>query len=587
LAAVRLSLRVALFGSFLVLTGLLVLGQVLVGSRGLRQELHALLEHELQRELDLAPALLRQLSSQPEQEPDPDSLARFLSRSLGYPVTLLDLDGRVFGASSDLPFQARGLMVSPESPELRAAIQGDVGFARRRGSGEVEIRLFAAIRTSVGERPVLLQVAAPLDPVQRAVRRRSLQSLGLAVPALLLAALLTWALGEGMARPLHTVARRARGLAVGNFSRRVPRTLRIAELDELAGTFNRMTEELQSRYSALEGERDEMQALIDCMGEAVIALTQDARVQRTNRAAIELLGLPDPVSFLPIGALIRQPPLRALLESAVERPFSAREVSLGERQLLVSARPVDGGGAVVTFLDVTEIRRLEAVRKDFVANASHELKTPLTALRGFAETLLEDEVPDAIRSSFLRSIKDNTLRLQRLVDDLLDLSRLESGGWVARTEEVELGAVVEEVLQDFASLAGERGVSLELEGEALVLADPQGLEQVLKNLVDNAIRHTPGAGRVTVEVRGGDPRVRVAVRDTGVGIPSAALPRIFERFYRVDPARSRAEGGTGLGLAIVRHLVHAMGGEVWAESELGQGTTVFFTLVPAHEEGDR
>ncbi len=581
----RLSVRLALFGSFLLLTVLLVLGQVLVGSRGLRQELHASLEQELGRELELVPSLLPQLLPVPAEGADPDSLARALSRRLGYPVTLLDLDGRVLGASSDLPFQLPGLSVLPQSPELRAALQGDVGFSRRRGAGEVEIRLFAAMRATVGSRPALLQVAAPLDQVERAVRRRALQSLALAVPALLLALLLTWGLEEGMVRPLHTLARRARGLAVGNFSRRVPRTLRITELDELAGTFNRMTEELQSRFTSLEGERDEMQALIDCMGEAVIALTPDARVLRTNRAAIELLDFPGPVSFAPIGALVRQPALRALLEGAVRQPFSAREVTLGERHLLVSARPVDGGGAVVTFLDMTEIRRLETVRKDFVANASHELKTPLTALRGFAETLLEDDVPPPMRSSFLQSIRDNTLRLQRLVDDLLDLSRLESGGWRARKEEVDLGPLVEDIVLDFAALAEERGVAVELEGGAMVLADPQGLEQVLKNLVDNAIRYTPAGGRVRVEVREGDPRVRVAVRDTGVGIPSAALPRIFERFYRVDPARSRAEGGTGLGLAIVRHLVHAMGGEVWAESELGQGTTVFFTLAPAPAEG--
>ncbi len=577
----RLPFRALVFLSCLAIIALLVLGQALVLNRGLHRDLGAVLERALRREMELAPSLLDQLLAGTPRETDPDSLALVLARRLGYPVTLLDLDGRIFGASSDLPFQLRGLVLPPGSPELEVALGGDVGLARRRGPGEVEIRLFAAIRTTIGDRPVLLQVAAPLDEINRAVRLRVLTSLALAVPALLLALIITWLLGGGVVRPLHTIARRARGLAVGNFSRKVPRTIGVRELDELAGTFNRMTEELHSRYRSLEGERDEMQALVDCMGEAVIALTEDARVLRTNRAAIELLDFPGPVSFAPVGALVRQPALRALLESAVVRPFSAREVTLGDRHLLVSARLVNGGGAVVTFLDVTEIRRLEAVRKDFVANASHELKTPLTAMRGFAETLVDDDPPPEIRRNFLNAIRDNSIRLQRLVDDLLDLSRLESGGWVARTEEVDLGPLVEDILRDFEPLARERGVTLEAEGGSLVLADAQGLEQVIKNLVDNAIRYTPQGGRVAVEIQERDPVALVAVRDTGVGIPTSALPRIFERFYRVDPARSRAEGGTGLGLAIVRHLVHAMGGEVWAESELGQGTTVFFTLLPA------
>jgi signal transduction histidine kinase len=321
------------------------------------------------------------------------------------------------------------------------------------------------------------------------------------------------------------------------------------------------------------------------MGEAVLALTEDARVLRANQAAVDLLDFPWPVNFAPIGALVRQPDLRSLLEGAVVRPFSGREITLGDRNLLVSARSAEGGGAVVTFVDVTEIRRLEAVRRDFVANASHELKTPLTAMRGFAETLLEEDLPEDLRRQWLTSLKTNTLRLQHLVDDLLDLSRLESGGWAAKTDVVELEAVAQELLSEMTETARERGVTLETRGSALAYGDDQGLEQVLRNLVENALRYTPERGKVSIEIEGGEELVTVAVRDTGTGIPTSALPRIFERFYRADPARSRAEGGTGLGLAIVRHLVQAMGGEVWAESELGHGTTVIFTLPSVQDEG--
>jgi signal transduction histidine kinase len=278
--------------------------------------------------------------------------------------------------------------------------------------------------------------------------------------------------------------------------------------------------------------------------------------------------------------------LRTLLETAVVRPYAAREITLGDRNLIVSARRVEGGGAVVTFLDVTEIRRLEMVRRDFVANASHELKTPLTAMRGFAETLLEDDPPENLRRDFLGSIRSNTLRLQNLVDDLLDLSRLESGGWVAREEVVEIRGVVEDLWSGLRAKLSDRKLDFSVEGNALVLADEQGLSQVVRNLVDNAIQYTPDGGSIQVKIWEEGPLARMEVRDTGIGIPTSVLPRIFERFFRVDPARSRAEGGTGLGLAIVRHLVDAMGGEVWAESELGQGTSIFVTLLRASEAAE-
>lgn len=575
----RFSLRLFLLASFLTLTTLLVLGQTLVLNRGFREDLQSVLEGEVARELDLAPVVLASFGSM-----EPDSAAMALARRIGYPVTLLDLDGMVVGASSDLPFQRRGFRASLDSPEILMARRGDVGFARRRGPDEVEIRLFAATGVRLADRDLLLQVAVPLDEVGRAARARSWSSLALFIPGAVLALLLSLGLGRAIRRPLQTMQRRARSLAAGHFSRRIPRPIRVTELDGLAEAFNRLSEELSGRFHSLEGERDEMQALIDCMGEAVIALTGDGNVLRTNRAAIDLLDFPDPVPFAHVGALVRQPGLRELLESAALSPFSALEVTLGEKQLIVSARAAEGGGAVVTFLDVTEIRRLEMVRRDFVANASHEMKTPLTAMRGFAETLLEDDPPEDLRRDFLGLIRSNTLRLQNLVDDLLDLSRLESGGWVAKEEEVEIGPLVQEIWDGFRHAASERTLAFSLTGNATVLADEQGLSQILRNLIDNAVQYTPDQGSVAVLVREAGPRVWVEVRDTGIGIPTAALPRIFERFFRVDPARSRAAGGTGLGLAIVRHLVEAMGGEVRAESELGQGTCISVALPRAPEE---
>jgi len=226
---------------------------------------------------------------------------------------------------------------------------------------------------------------------------------------------------------------------------------------------------------------------------------------------------------------------------------------------------------------VTPIRRLEAVRRDFVANVSHELRTPLTIVSGFAETLDDDAaLPPEQRQHFVRLIRANTARMQRIVDDLLDLSRIESGGWVPKPVAVDTPAAAAEALGACRAAAAEKGIGLESEiaaDAATVHADPTALRQVLTNLVENAVRHT-ATGRVTVFARRDGGGVWIGVRDTGAGIPPEHLPRIFERFYRVDAGRSRAQGGTGLGLAIVRHLVDAHGGRVHAESAVGHGTTV-------------
>lgn len=254
--------------------------------------------------------------------------------------------------------------------------------------------------------------------------------------------------------------------------------------------------------------------------------------------------------------------------------------------MLLASRALDLGGAVTTLLDITEVRRLEKVRRDFVANASHELKTPLTSIRGFAETLADDDPPAELRRQFLESIRVNTLRLQRLVDDLLDLSRIESGVRAPVEEDVLVSEVAEEAWGVVAAAESEVP-SFVIEGEALVRGDPEGLFLVFRNLFENAVRHTaPETGEVRVDIHA-DPTgiVRVSVADDGEGIPPQALPRVFERFYRADSSRARDAGGTGLGLAIVKHLVQSMGGDIEAHSRPGFGTRMNFTL-PRAESSD-
>jgi two-component system phosphate regulon sensor histidine kinase PhoR len=557
----------------------MVAGQALILDQGFRDDLLNLKKEDLRQKLQLTSSFLGKIES-----PDSDSVARLIGKQLGYSVTLLDRNGRVLAVSEDLPAQLRGISIPLDGEDLQSALMGEIGFGQREGSGGAGLRLLAAAPVLLEGENLILQVAVPLEDIRGAGRSRSRGLLALGLVGALLSVGLSLLLDKLFRGPLHALIQGAKAFSAGRFSSPLPTHATVPELAALAEAFNGMTEVLASRFEAIESERDEIQTLIDYMGEPIVALSRDAELLRVNQAAIELLDIPRPSGPVPVRTMVRKPALRSLLEQAVAAPFSSREFSLGGRNLIVSSRVVEGGGAVVTFVDVTEIRRVEVVRRDFVANASHELKTPLTAMRGFAETLLEDDVPEDLRNKWLESIRSNTVRLQRLVEDLLDLSRLESGGWIARRELVELDPLLEDVIGDFSREAAARELTLSLSGDALVVADQQGLEQIFKNLMENAIRYSPSGATVSVTVQATQGFARVSVADEGPGIPKPALPRIFERFFRVDPARSRREGGTGLGLAIVRHLVHAMDGEVWAESEAGRGTTVSFTL-PLAEPG--
>jgi signal transduction histidine kinase len=282
-------------------------------------------------------------------------------------------------------------------------------------------------------------------------------------------------------------------------------------------------------------------------------------------------------------------PREATLRSAIARALSGtetepEEVVIGDNTVSLTARPLVNGGAVVALFDLTPIRKLEAVRRDFVANVSHELRTPLTIVGGFAETLQDPDVPAERRAEFARTIFSNTQRMQRIVDELLDLSRIESGHWKPRPEPVRIADAAGEVFGRVAATAESKGVVLNTgidPAAATAYADRTALEQILLNLVENAIRHTPEGGRVSIETSPWAGGVTLRVIDTGSGIPPEHLPRIFERFYRADSGRSRDAGGTGLGLAIVKHLVEAHGGSVKAESAPGSGATitVFFPAV--------
>jgi two-component system, OmpR family, phosphate regulon sensor histidine kinase PhoR len=402
-----------------------------------------------------------------------------------------------------------------------------------------------------------------------------------------------WLIGDHIMRPFERLRRELIAGSLGAMPA-ASTAAWSADVHALKSAALRHEAELMRRTQEQARETGDLKQLLNTVSEGLIQLDSAGRIMQANPAALRFLGLPGKIRGQALISLIRHVELRQIIaRAAAGESLDATEVTMDDRRLLISATaipPEDGNGrasAAIAVADLTQLRRLEGVRRDFVANVSHELKTPLTSIHGYAETLLADaDVPAETRRPFLEVIHRNAVRLQRIVDDLLDLSRIESGAWNPDLQVIDVGELVQEVWSTCADIARSRAVTLTaIPHGVFVRADPHGLRQVFSNLFDNALRYTSDGGTIEVFTRdangAGDitiGRVEIAVRDSGIGIPREALGRIFERFYRVDPARSRADGGTGLGLSIVKHTMVGMDGDVTAESEAGKGTTVILTL---------
>lgn len=570
----RLQTHHRLFLSYVLLLVVVMAALVIGVDAALREPLLERSRGDLLREL----ALGRELYDAAPHA-DPDSLARRISAVTGHRVTIIAPGGEVRG-ESDVPATGLWELEShAERPEVVEALRTGTGTAVRRSTSVDQDLLYAASATDRGD---LIRFAVDIRQIDEAVARVRRQIMEVGAIALLLALAFSLVFSFAVTGRL----RRIRGVAVemarGDLAARV-RMRQGDELGDLGASLDALAEQLQHRLGQLEAERGEMKALIDAMAEGVLAVGPDGSLRRANPAARRMFGLGEAMEGTPPEAIARRRPFLDLVQRALSgEPVPATELTYDGKHLLATAQPLPAGGAVMVFLDTSEVRRLEGVRRDFVANASHELKTPLTAIRGYSETLLEEDLPDDVRRKFTKTVHDHATRLQDILDDLLDLSRIESGGLTVSPVRLPLEEVAREAWRPVLDVAAARDIGLTFHlapGSDHVSADPGALRQIFANLFSNAVRYSPDGRTIEVHAAPAGPdRVQVEVRDTGSGIPAEHLGRIFERFYRVDPSRSRAEGGTGLGLSIVRHLVERHGGRVEAESEVGLGTTIRFTI---------
>ncbi len=549
----------------IAVVGFLVVTIVVVVNRQLSQRLRDETTKNLAREA-------RFVATEWTPATNPSVLARTAGVALGRRVTLIREDGVVLG---DTDFEGEALARLENHltrPEVASAVSGEIGSAVRPSASRGDVELYVAVRAPLG----VARVSVPTGSLDAIVASAGRDAASAGAVALLGALLLAWLFSRSVSQPVVELRDVARALAAGDLTRR-SKIRAPGEVGDLAVALDQLAEQLSARLAALQADESLLLQLTESLNEGVIAIDTDAMVVRINETARRLLNARDPLPFhsdvLPRATVLRD----ALAGATAGDTTDDAELVISGRTLNVTARPLAGGGAVLALLDLTRVRRLEAVRRDFVANVSHELRTPLTIVSGFAETLVQDDPPADSRRQFADRILGNTRRMQRIVDDLLDLSRIESGGWVPNPMTLDLLAVASDTIAAACDAADAKGLTLSVDihpESAELFADATALRQVIGNLVDNAVRHTATGAVVIFSRPRPDGGVTVGVRDTGVGIPAEHLPRIFERFYRVDPGRSRAEGGTGLGLAIVKHLVEAHGGKVKAESVPGAGTTI-------------
>lgn len=565
-----------LLGAFLIVSVLVAVAVLLSGQR-LNRQLRDLVADQLEREARL-------VAQQWQPDVMPDDLADSAGGALGRRVTLVNADGVVLGDSEFGAAALRELPNHNDRPEIVAARDSGRGRAERFSASEGDEELYVAVAIGDGRIARLAISTRELNAIVARARRDVLVS---GLIALLIALGLAALFSRQITAPISDLRDVAGAIAMGDLSRR-PALSAPAEVGELASAVRRMAEQLDHRMHAIEAEDELLGTLVETLNEGAIAVDRSRRVIRINRSGRALLGVQEDVPF-PVDILPRDRALHEALADALKGGIVERaETQIGSRTLSLTARPLGDGGAVLALFDLTGLRRLQAVRRDFVANVSHELKTPLTAIRGFSETLAAELDPATPHAQFADTIRVNAERMQQLVDDLLDLSRIESGGWRPTPVLIDVAAVATDTISAYRAEARARGVNVETAiapDATTVCADPMALRQALGNLVENAVRYTPRDGSVTVFSKRDNDGVALGVADTGMGIPAEHLPRVFERFYRVDAARSRAAGGTGLGLAIVKHLVEAHGGRVQAESAPGRGTTVTMSF-PSSTESD-
>ncbi len=590
-----------LYGSYVVLSVLTVATVgVLVGKRITADSLST-----VENSLHVRAVLLRDVSVQSFEQADSlQSRVATLGTEADTRFTVISADGTVIADSDADPATMDN---HGTRPEVLAARDHGSGTSTRFSRTVERRMMYHALAIREGDELVgYVRSALPLTAIEERLGDLQQVIVSAGVIVTLVAILVGLFVTRRVTSSLVSMTGVAEAIAGGMYSKRVE-TRSKDEIGKLSSAFNKMATELEQRIATITEDRGKLLAVLSGMVEGVVAVDRDLRVLHLNASAARVLDVDNGGSIgKPIGEVTNFDKVHETIGQAIKQAKEVTdEISLHvdarERIVELHAAPLRDGhpmpsGVVLVLHDLTELRRLETVRQDFVANVSHELKTPITAIRGLIETVMDDgEMPAQTRNRFLRKVQDQSMRLSLLVTDLLTLSRLESEDGVLHSETVELRGVVRGSVRTFQATAEEKRVSLSVdmpETPLKVSGDWDALELVVNNLLDNALKYTPSGGSINVRMRSESDEVFVEIEDSGIGISPDHHDRIFERFYRVDKARSRELGGTGLGLSIVKHVCKVHGGAVAVRSVPGSGATFTVRLpaasqpaVPASSDG--
>jgi len=511
----------------------------------------------------------------------------FLGARTSTRFTVVRADGVVIADSQEDPLVMDN---HGKRPEVVAALAKGVGVSERYSRTIGENFMYLALPIGNGSSPVgFVRTSIPLTAVRTQVSQMRTVVVLAAVGAAVLALLIGFFVARRVTKPIADMTTAANAIAGGDYAQRV-RVSRPDEIGSLARALNSMTAQLHDQIETITNDRNKMAAILSGMVEGVIAIDLEERVVHINGAAERILGV---IGENCVGKRIWEATRTREVYEALERAMRDEHVTVNEARL---ARPDDThaerviqliatplwavndelGGALAVLHDVSELRKLETIRRDFIANISHELKTPLTAIRGLVETLIDDkEMEPDTHERFLRKIQTQSTRLTTLVSDLLTISRLESEDATKDFHTVDLREPLSESLRSILPVAESKRLSVEHvmpDSPVGILGDGEALRELMDNLVGNAVKYTPSGGRVHITLHVGDGSAVLDVEDNGIGISPADQGRVFERFYRVDKARSQELGGTGLGLSIVKHVALSHGGNVSLRSALGKGS---------------
>jgi two-component system, OmpR family, phosphate regulon sensor histidine kinase PhoR len=500
-------------------------------------------------------------------------------QAAGARATVIDPTGKVLADSEADPATMEN---QRHRKEFASALAGQIGVDEGNGHSIGVPFLFVAVPVSGGA----VRLAYPLPEMEITDRPLAAALFWGSLTAFVFAVIVAAVAAQYVGRRLQRIVNFAERVAGGDLTARIASTSS-DEIGQVASALDKTTRGVEESYARVQNSQRELETLLNSMQDAVIAVDVDGRVQWANRGMDRLL-LRAPRLNAPLIDSVRDPDFLAAIQEAARDQIvtSARSNTIAPGRIFdVTAAPMPGGGAVAVLRDLTETERMEKSRRDFIANVSHELRTPLTSIQGYTETLLDNPLEDNHVRDFLEIIRKNAARMSRLTEDLLTLARVESGEHRFDIERFSTEELLQDALESFREVARSYEVELVIENAVPaghVNADREAIHQIFSNLIENALKYAASGKKVILGARAAAKGVEFYVRDFGPGISSEHLHRLFERFYRVDKARSRESGGTGLGLAIAKHIVLAHGGTIRAESELNHGSSFLFTL-PASE----